>query len=161
MNERPDPRAVRATFHAELSRLRELGVALKKFGRGASERLVHRFADEFVEPDRREPFVALAFSVEQAVDFVKWLRVDRTNGASGPGTLEWLAAGAERFSCVRIDRRARLPVVEVSVETLDEAWVTSWPGAYVNFPARRTFVVTPDYEVFRCDLRDSQGSPYR
>ena len=96
-----------------------------------------------------------------AVDHVKWLRSDRSQDAPRHGALEWLAVGSPRCACLRLDRRPGLPAVELRLETMDESWISSWPGVYVRFAAGRALVVTLDYEVFQCDLRSGRGSPYR
>lgn len=156
---RPDHRALRATFELELTQLRRLGVAWKKLGRRATIDVIARFAEEFIDPDRSEQF--LSASSLGPVDHVKWLRPDRTQDAPKQGALGWLASGAAKLSCLRLDRRARLPAVELRIETIDEVWATSWPGVYVHFESGRALAVTLDYEVFLCDLRRGPGSPYR
>jgi len=47
---------------------------------------------------------------------------------------------------VRLERRARLPALDIVVIGMDDAWAASWPGLFVNFEAGRAFVVTVDYE---------------
>jgi len=155
----PSDADLRAVFHDELARLRSLGVQLQKLGKKHTETQLRRFAEEFVDPDRRDLFLRAASA--GAVDHVKWLRADSTSEPHTKGVLGWLARGAEKLACVRLDRRPRLPAVKLSVDTLDETWATSWPGVYVNFPSGRALVVTLDYEVVRCDLRAAVGSPYR
>jgi hypothetical protein len=56
--------------------------------------------------------------------------------------------------------RADVPAVAVQLSTIDEAWATTWPGIFVRFELGRA-VVTPDYEVMRCDLAARGSTPYR
>lgn len=86
---------------------------------------------------------------------------ERTRRARERGCLRWLTAGKVGARCVRFERRARLPALEIAVDTLDEAWATSWPGVLVDFDAGRALVITVDYEELRCDLQPSGQTPYR
>lgn len=163
MQERPkvhlDERALRESFDSELSRLRKLGVRLKKISKQSTREHVVQFASQFVDPDRCADF--LVASAVGPVDHVKWLRPDCSHDAPKHGTLEWLASGSARCICLRLDRRPGLPAVEIGLETMSETWVSSWPGVYVRFASARALVVTLDYEVLQCDLRSGRGSPYR
>jgi len=156
---RPDPRALRQSFDFEVARLRELGVRLKKIGKQSTREHIARFACEFVEPERVSDF--LWASATGPVDHVKWLRSDRSHEAPRYRALEWLAAGSPRCACLRLDRRPGLPALEFRLETMEESWVASWPGVYIRFVMGRALIVTLDYEVIQCDLRNNRGSPYR
>lgn len=156
---RPDARDMREAFDFELVRLRRLGVRLKKIGKQPTREHITRFASEFVDPERSAHF--LLASTMGPVDHVKWVRSDCSQDAPRHGVLEWLSAGSPQCACLRLDRRPGLPAVELRLETLNESWVSSWPGVYVRFVAGRALVVTLDYEVFQCDVRSGRGSPYR
>lgn len=156
---RPDQRALRHTFDFEVARLRELGVRLKRISLPSTRQHIARFASEFVDPDRCADFIGASES--GPVDHVKWLRADRSQDAPKHGVLDWLATGSSQCVCLRLDRRPGLPALELKLETLDESWISSWPGVYIRFATGRSLVVTLDYEVFQCDLRSGRGSPYR
>jgi hypothetical protein len=156
---RPNERALRATFDLEVARLRELRVRLKRLSSFATREHIRRFASEFVDPERNADF--LAASVIGPIDHVKWIRVDRSQNAPKQGTLEWLGSGTLGSVCLRLDRRPGLPGLELRLDTVDESWISSWPGVYIRFAAGRALVVTLDYEVLQCDLRAARGSPYR
>ena len=156
---RPDQRALRVTFDFEVAQLRRLGVRLKKIGTQSTREHIRRFASEFVDPERSAEF--LTASVMGPVDHVKWLRVDRRQDAPKHGALEWLASSGAGCACLRLDRRPGLPALELRLETMDESWISSWPGVYIEFVNGRALVVTLDYELLQCDLRSGRGSPYR
>lgn len=155
----PDQRALLATFDFEITRLKRLGVRLKKMGAQSTRQYIQRFASEFVDPERNDEFIAV--SALRPVDHVKWVRADRRQEAPKHGAVEWLASGTARCVCLRLDRRPGLPALEVRLDTMNESWVSSWPGVYVRFMNSRALVVTLDYEVLQCDLRSGRGSPYR
>jgi hypothetical protein len=157
----PDPFAVRRD---EVGRLEALGVEVAEVAGRASRRLFERFVREFVEPervDRLRAEVTRRAAWGGGLDLERWLRDDRTLRASASGGMRWLARGREAARCVRFERRAHLPALEIALATMDDAWAGSWPGAFVSFEAGRALVVTTDYEVFRCDLRAGHATPYR
>lgn len=156
---RPDPKALRQAFFFELARLRELGVRAKRIGMPSTRKHIERFATEFVEPERHAAF--LVATTAGAVDHVKWLRADRSRDMPSRGTLDWLIHGAASASCVRLDRRAGMPALELKLDKMHESWIVSWPGAYVQFVTARALIITVDYEVFQCDARTASHSPYR
>lgn len=161
MRFRPDPSAVR---RGEIDRLSALGVEVAELGRRASSRLFDRFVSEFVEPERADRLRAEAkrnAAWGSAIDLERWMRPDCTLRARAAGGMGWLARGDLSKRCVRFERRAHLPALEIAVATMDDAWAGSWPGAFVSFDAGRALVVTLDYEVLRCDLRARRGTPYR
>jgi hypothetical protein len=152
-----DPRAVRRD---ELGRLRALGVEIAEIGRVRSRSLFDRFVREFIAPENAARFFE-DVKRRGLDDLQRWMRHDRTLRTLAEGSLAWLAPRAELGRCVRFEKRADLPALEVDVATMEEAWATSWPGAFVSFEAGRALVVTVDYEVLRCDRGDKQRSPYR
>lgn len=156
---RPDPKAIREAFLFELARLRELGVRTKRIGMPSTRKHIERFASEFVEPERHAAF--LSASTMGPVDHAKWLRSDLSRDTPSRGTLDWLMRGASNSTCLRLDRRVGLPAVELKLEKMDESWIASWPGAYVQFVTGRALIITVDYEVFQCDSRAACHSPYR
>jgi len=89
------------------------------------------------------------------------MRPDRLSRGRAQGCLGWLAAGRVDARCVRLDRRGAMPALRIDLGTMDEGWVTSWPGVFVHFDAGRALAVTVHYEVFQCDLHACTGSPYR
>lgn len=144
----------------ELGRLRGLGVEITEISRARTRALFDRFVREFIAPEHAARFFE---DVQRRGldDLQRWMRHDRTLRAVAEGSLAWLAPRAEAGRCVRFEKRADLPALEVELATLDETWATSWPGAFVSFEAGRALVVTVDYEVLRCDRGARGMSPYR
>ena len=154
---RIDPREVRRD---QLQRLRALGVKIAELPGETSRRLFERFAIEFVDPERTPLLLQQAAREHESLDLERWTRSDCTRLAIGRGSLRWLTGGKAGVSCVRFERSARLSAVAILVDTLDEVWATSWPGAFVDFESRRAVLVTVDYEVLQCGLRVARA-PYR
>lgn len=154
---RLDPREAR---RYELARLRALGVAVTELGQARSRALVERFVREFVEPER-SAHVLEEVRQQRFGELDRWTREDCTQRASGRGCLSWLGPQERGGRCVRLEKRASLPALEIVVATLEDTWAASWPGVFVNFEAGRALVITIDYEVRRCDRGASKRSPYR
>ncbi|MEP7121739.1 MAG: hypothetical protein ABJE95_12545 [Byssovorax sp.] len=152
-----DPRAVRRD---EVARLRALGVEITEIGRAKSRSLFDRFVREFIAPEHAARFLD-DVKRRGLDDLQRWMRHDRTLRTLAQGSLAWLAPREELRRCVRFEKRPDLPALEVELATMDEAWATSWPGAFVSFEAGRALVVTVDYEVLRCDRGARLTSPYR
>lgn len=152
-----DPRAIRRD---ELGRLRGLGVEITEIGRVRTRSLFDRFVREFIAPEHAVSFFE-DVKRRGLDDLQRWMRHDRTLRTVAEGSLAWLAPRADLRRCVRFEKRADLPALEVEIATMDEAWATSWPGAFVSFEAGRALVVTVDYEVLRCDRGPNGMSPYR
>ena len=145
----------------ELGRLRGLGVAIAEIGSVRSRSLFDRFVREFIAPEHAAGFFE-DVKRRGLDDLQRWMRHDRTLRTVAEGSLAWLAPREEATRCVRFEKRADLlPALEVDLATMDEAWATSWPGAFVSFEAGRALVVTVDYEVLRCDRGARGMSPYR
>jgi hypothetical protein len=158
---RPDTTALRATYRGQIERLRALGVEVAEIGRGATDALAERFAQEFVDPDLNWHFLAEIRKAETVVDFDRWIRPDRLSRGRARGCLGWLAAGRVETRCVRLDRRGGMPALRIDLGTMAETWANSWPGVFVHFDAGRALAVTVHYEIFQCDLHACSGSPYR
>jgi hypothetical protein len=165
-----DPKAIlsrfrvdpRVTQRSEIDRLRTLGVGIHELARDRTWQLYERFVREFVEPERGDRLLAERFRAgapDAILDFERWMRPDCLERVRGRGCLDWLVPRGAR--CVRLERRARLPALDIVVIGMDDEWAASWPGLFVNFEAGRAFVVTVDYEEIRCDLRGRRTSPYR
>jgi hypothetical protein len=130
----------------------------------ASRRLFERFVGEFVEKEHGARLRAEA--ARRAVwggglDIERWLRPDCTRRASAEGGMRWLGREDPAARCVRFERHAHMPALEIALATMDDTWAGSWPGVFVRFEAGRALVVSLDYEVFRCDLRAGGATPYR
>jgi hypothetical protein len=154
----------KALLRREIKRLRALRVKLAELAPARSHALFERFAGEFVGPERAPVFLA---EVRRAggrglcVDPGRWLRPDCAVVLGSAGCARWLAGGRRGARCVRFDRRAGLPAVEIAIDTMDDVWAASWPGLFVSFDAGRALAVSIDYEVLRSDLRVPRASPYR
>lgn len=140
-----------------IDRLVALGVALTEIPLDRSRVLLTRFIDEFVDPSRTDE---LRVALDRPVDLDRWLR-SRVQSSRTLGCVRWLAADNPDARCVRFERSATLPALDVDLGTLDDTWAASWPGLYVSFAAGRALVVTLDYEEVRCDVRTTRGTPYR
>jgi hypothetical protein len=148
----------------QISRLEALGVALTPIPPDRTRALLARFVDEFVDPQRAAELRARLDDPDgrqRAVELSRWLRPDRARPGGVLGCARWLAAGDAAARCLRFDRRASLPALEIALATLDDAWAASWPGVFVNFAAGRAVVITLDYEDVRCDIRAAPATPYR
>ena len=152
-----DPREAR---RYELARLRALGVAITELGQPRSRALLERFVREFVEPERSAHLLE-EVKQQRLGELDRWMREDCTQRASGRGCLAWLGPRERGGRCVRLEKRASLPALEIEIATLEDTWAASWPGVFVNFEAGRALVITIDYEVRRCDRGALQRSPYR
>ena len=154
----------RALQRREIKRLRALRVKVAELSPARSRALFERFAGEFVGPERAPVYLD---EVERAggrglpVDHGRWLRPDCEVVLGSAGCARWLAGGRRGARCVRFDRRAGLPAVEIAIDTLDDVWAASWPGLFVSFDAGRAIAVSINYEVLRSDLRVPRASPYR
>lgn len=156
-----DPREVR---RREVERLEELGVAFVEISPARARPLLGRFVDEFVDPERAPALRALlqaSSPTAHALELGRWLRPDRTQRAGPVGCARWLASGRTPARCLRFERRAYLPALDIDLATLDDAWAGSWPGIFVSFEVGRAVVVTLDYEELRCDVRGGPATPYR
>jgi hypothetical protein len=154
---RIDPREVR---REQVQRLRGLGVRIAELSAETSRRLFERFALEFADPEQAPNLLKQAAGQHEILDLERWTRSDCTRRAIGRGSLRWLTGGKSGVSCVRFERSPRLSALAILVDTLDEAWATSWPGAFVDFESRRALFITIDYEVHQCGLRVGRA-PYR
>jgi hypothetical protein len=152
-----DPRAAR---RYELARLRALGVEVTEVGRARTRALFDRFVREFIAPEHSARFFE---DVRRRGfdDLQRWMHHDFTSRSAAQGCLGWLEARESLVPCVRFEKRADLPALEIALATMDETWAASWPGAFVNFDAGRALVITVDYEVLRCDRGMGRTSPYR
>lgn len=121
--------------------------------------LLVRFADVFVDPSRRQDFLA-ALGSSRPIDYDRFLRVEhvRVLPPAG-GSLSWLAARERGARCHRLERQIALPALDLRVASLEERWAASWPGMLLSLPAGRALVVTLDYELIHFELRGS--TPYR
>lgn len=158
---RADPRERR---RAEIARLEELGVTMIELALPTTRTLYRRFVDQFIEPEHAAALFAHGDAPEtasRAIDLGRWLRADRVALGGSIGCARWLAAGERAARCVRFERRATLPALEIELATLDDAWAACWPGAFVNFDAGRAVVISVDYEDVRCDVRAAPATPYR
>lgn len=158
---RVDPREAQ---RFEVERLTGLGVVMTEISPARALPLLRRFVGEFVDPLHAGALVdhfEAPSKDGRALELARWLRPDRTRVGGPIGCARWLAAGGVRARCVRFERRARMPALEIDLSTLDDAWAASWPGAFVNFDAGRAVVITLDYEDVRCDLRSAPATPYR
>jgi hypothetical protein len=152
-----DPREVR---RGQIDRLRTLGVAFRELDVGQTRAVVRRFAREFLDPDRSEPWLEAALRApRRPVAFERFLRDDCVKSLRPAGSLRWLVAEGRDARCHRFERDAWLPALDIFAPSLDESWAASWPGVFVNFEAGRALVVTVDYARLHCDLR--RLSPYR
>jgi hypothetical protein len=154
----------RAVQRGEIGRLRALRVKVAELGPARGRAVVERFAREFVDPERTGAYleaIRRAGEHDIGIDHDRWLRPDCTAPESGRGCLQWLTRGVRGARCVRFDRRARLPVVEIAIDTMQDAWAASWPGLFICFDAARALAVSLDYEVSGCDLRAMRSTPYR
>ena len=152
---RVDPRSARRD---EIARLVTLGVALTEVPVGRSRVLLARFIDEFVDPSRAGE---LRLALGRPVELDRWLRPSCVQSGGTIGCVRWLAAAAPAARCVRFERSAILPALDIDLATLDDTWAASWPGLFVSFDAGRALAVTLDYEEVRCDVRAPRGTPYR
>jgi hypothetical protein len=153
-----------ARWEHELQRLRALGVKMTELHAVSASFLFKRFATEFVDPERAGEMLDDAPPArprEATLDFERWTRSECTERARAEGSLLWLRAGHFDARCVRLERRRHLPAIEIDVATMEDAWATSWPGAFVNFDRARALLISTDYEAFRCDLRRLRSTPYR
>jgi hypothetical protein len=156
---------MRALQRREIKRLRALRVKLAELTPARSRALFERFAGEFVGPERAPVYldeVRRAGDRGLGIDHGRWLRPDCAVVLLGSaGCARWLAGGRRGARCVRFDRRAELPAVEIAIDTMDDVWAASWPGLFVSFDAGRALAVSIDYEVRCSDLRVPRASPYR
>jgi hypothetical protein len=143
----------------QIERLRRLGVDFHALSAAQKLATFRRFADAFVDPARREEFMA-AVARPRPIDYDRFVPPERVRSVPpAEGSLRWLAGGAGDARCLRMERRASLPALDILIASLDEVWATSWPGMLVSFPAGRALVVTLDYERIHCDVRSP--APYR
>jgi hypothetical protein len=155
---------MRALQRREIKRLRALRVKLAELTPARSRALFERFAGEFVGPERAPVYldeVRRAGDRGLGIDHGRWLRPDCAVVLGSAGCARWLAGGRRGARCVRFDRRAELPAVEIAIDTMDDVWAASWPGLFVSFDAGRALAVSIDYEVRCSDLRVPRASPYR
>lgn len=158
---RLDPREAQ---RFEVERLEDLGVVMTEISPVRALPLLRRFVEEFVDPLHAGALVDHFEGPStdgRALELARWLRPDRARTGGPIGCARWLAAGGARARCVRFERRARMPALEIDLATIEDAWAASWPGAFVNFDAGRAVVITLDYEDVRCDLRSAPKTPYR
>jgi hypothetical protein len=158
---RVDPRDV---LEDELERLGDLGVVLTRISPARTGALFNRFVEQFIDAERAAELRDLRADAQRphrAVELAHWLRPDRARRGGPTGCVRWLSAGAADARCVRFDRRASLPALEIQLRTLSDAWAASWPGVFVNFDAGRAVEITLDYEDVRCDVRAAPATPYR
>ena len=126
--------------------------------------LLARFIDEFIDPERAAELRALldaSGARDLPFELARWLRPDRARRADAGGCARWLASGRTPARCLRFERRASLPALEIDLATLDDTWAASWPGVFVSFAAGRAVMVTLDYEELRCHLRATPATPYQ
>ena len=158
---RADPREQR---RFEIARLTELGVSMTELGLQATRRLYDRFIEQFVDAEHAGALRAhleSAEASERSIEITRWLRADRVRRGGPLGCARWLGEGGRAARCVRFERRASLPALEIDLGTLDDAWAASWPGVFVNFDAGRAVAISLDYEDVRCDVRAAPATPYR
>ena len=158
---REDPRDLR---RQQLQRLEQLGVSFVELAPARACALFTRFLDAFIDPERAAELRLLldaSGAAGRATELARWLRPDRTQRGGPLGCARWLAKGEAPARCVRFERHAYLPALEIDLATLDDAWAGSWPGVFVSFDAGRAVVVTLDYEDLRCDVRAAPATPYR
>jgi hypothetical protein len=161
LRHRPDPLAL---WRGEIARLAKLGVRLVEVAPPEAARLFARFIDQFIDPEHAASVRALARVArpgDRPVELGRLLRADRTSRGGPQGCAAWLASRKGEATCVRFERRLALPVSQIALVTLEDAWAASWPGVFVNFEAGRAVVITPDYEDLRCDTRSLSATPYR
>jgi hypothetical protein len=149
---------ISTAWERHVRRLVELEVVLVELDTRLAAGLFRRFVAEFGDPARAPE---LERPGARPIDFERWLRHDCIRPARVEGSLRWLRGGHEGGRCVRFERRRTLPALEIDLSTMEDAWATSWPGAFVNFDRARALVVSVDYEAFRCDLRAGRATPYR
>ena len=152
-----EPRAAR---RYELARLRALGVEVTEISRARTRAMFDRFVAEFIAPEDSARFFD-DMRRRGLDDLQRWMRHDVTRRTAAQGCLSWLGSREHLAPCVRFEKRADLPALEIALATMDEIWAASWPGAFVNFDAGRALVITVDYEVLRCDRGAGPTSPYR
>jgi hypothetical protein len=148
-----------ATWEHHLRRLRALEVPAIELDAASTRILLRRFVEEFGDPDHGTDM--LAVPPDRAIHFERWVRPDCLTPGRAEGSVVWLSGGKDDARCVRFERRRRLPALEIDLGAMQDAWVASWPGAFVNFDRARALVVSIDYEAFRCDPRRFRESPYR
>jgi hypothetical protein len=122
-------------------------------------RLLERFLTEFAELSGVVRIELLGPSA--ATNLERVVRPEHLRPARAGGSVAWLAGGRPLATCHRFERWRALPVLEIDLATIDDAWATSWPGAFVSFDLSRALVVSVDYEAFRCELRGRGATPYR
>ncbi len=154
-------RASREAWDEHRRRLGALGVVTNELHPESGRALFRRFASDFFEPDRAAELFGQPDLPRDHLDYERWTRPECTEKTRAAGSLVWLRAGHVGARCVRFDRRAGLPVLEMEIASLEDDWAASWAGAFVNFDGARALVVSVDYEAFRCDLRGLRASPYR
>lgn len=152
-----DPRIAR---RHELARLRALGVEITEISRARTRAMFERFAREFIAPEHGARFFE-DVRRRGLDDLQRWMRHDCTLRTIAQGCLAWLGPRENLDPCVRFEKSADLPALEIALATMDETWAASWPGVFVNFDAGRALVITVDYEVLRCDRGAARTSPYR
>ncbi len=153
-------RAALDAHFAEIDRLRQLGVNVRELNPASTTEVASRFLREFSSAERAGEAL-LALENGEPLTFEKWLRED-VKARDMPGEhLAWLTARARGARCVRLSRRGDLPAVEIEVETMDDAWAASWPGAFFQLDLGRAVIVTLDYEIARLDLHPKHATPYR
>jgi hypothetical protein len=153
-------RAALDAHFAEIDRLRQLGVRVRELNPASTTELAARFLREFSSTEQAGEAL-LALENGEALTFEKWLREDCTTRDATGEHLAWLTARARGARCVRLSRRSDLPAVEIEVETMDDAWAASWPGAFLQLDLGRAVVVDLDYQIARLDLHPRHAAPYR
>ena len=125
--------------------------------------LLARFIDEFIDPERAAELRALldAFGARDLPSIWRAGCAPIAPGTDAGGCARWLASGRTPARCLRFERRASLPALEIDLATLDDTWAASWPGVFVSFAAGRAVMVTLDYEELRCHLRATPATPYQ
>ncbi|AKT42744.1 hypothetical protein [Chondromyces crocatus] len=142
-----------------LGQLRKLGAIFAPLGQEETRTFHRRFLESFVDPLRYEELVA-ALTRRRAIDHHRFLRADVVRGGAPPqGAIAWLTSGSPSTACIRIEREPWLPGLHLQPTSLEEIWLSSWPGVFVCFEAGRAILVTLDYERIYCTL--GGRSPYR
>jgi hypothetical protein len=146
-----------AMHRRQLARLRGLGVRMTTLNPKLAQRRFLQLLETFVVGELRAELSQSPLGVHAT--FERALLPELSVVPAPKDVVSWLCANEPSAWIARFDPR-QAPALELFASSVQNEWLSSWPGLYLSNDGKRLLCVSVDYERSLSDATP-RATPYR